>query len=89
VVPFTDPTDSFTNVQCAREQQAMVFASDGGPIVSAASGGQYDMNFLLSTTPPASAVSALCTLTISDVGSFPNGQNATTASKQFRLAINP
>jgi len=91
VVPFHDASDSYTNVQCDREQTATLFAADGGPIV-AASGGTgtlYDVNFVLSTTPPASAVSALCGLTITDVGSFPNGQSATTAIKHFRVVINP
>jgi len=90
VVPYVDLTDSFTNVQCDREQTGLVFAPDGGPIVTAAQGpGTYDMDFLLSTTPPPSAVSALCTLTITDVGVFPNGQTAKTAAKQFRVVVNP
>ncbi len=89
VVPFTDPVDHDTNVQCNREQSALVFATSGGPIVGAPSGSQYDMNFLAPTTPPTSAVSALCTLTITDVGVFPNGETAKTASKQFRIVINP
>jgi hypothetical protein len=90
VVPFSDPSDAFTNVQCTAEQQAAVFVADGGPIVSPGGGpGQYSMDFVLSTTPPASAVSALCTLTITDVGPFPNGQTAKTAAKQFRLVVNP
>jgi len=89
-VPYVDLTDSFTNVQCDREQTGLVFAPDGGPIVTAAQGpGTYDMDFLLSTTPPPSAVSALCTLTITDVGVFPNGQTAKTAAKQFRVVVNP
>lgn len=90
VVPFVDANDSFTNVQCNREQAALVFAPSGGPIVAAAGlQGTYDMDFLLSTTPPASAVSALCALTITDVGPFPNGETAKTASKQFRIVVNP
>ena len=91
VVPYSDPSDSFTNVQCTNEQQSAVFAASGGPIVAASggSGTQYGMNFLLPTTPPASAVSALCTLTVTDVGPFPNGQTAKTAAKQFRVVINP
>jgi len=90
VVPFKDANDSFTNVQCDREQTALVFVTNGGPIVAAAGvQGTYDMDFLLPTTPPASAVSALCTLTITDVGPFPNGETAKTTSKQFRIVVNP
>lgn len=89
VVPFVDPQDAFTNVRCDREQQALVFASSGGPIFTPSSGGNYDVDFLLPTTPPASTVSALCTLTITDAGTFPNGQTAATVAKVFRIAINP
>jgi hypothetical protein len=90
VVPFVDTNDTFTNVQCSREQSALVFAPSGGPIVAAAATqGTYDMDFLLSTTPPASAVSALCTLTITDVGPFPNAETAKTSNKQFRIVVNP
>jgi hypothetical protein len=91
VVPFDDVNDSGTNVRCDREQQAFVFDINGGPLIAASqgSGTQYDMNFVLPTTPPASAVSALCTLTITDVGVFPNGQTAKTAAKVFRLVVNP
>jgi len=31
----------------------------------------------------------LCTLTVTDVGPFPNGQTAQTAAKQFRVVVNP
>lgn len=90
VVPYSDPQDSFTNVQCNREQAAMVFLTNGGPIVAAsATAGLYNVNFEIPVTPPSTTVSALCTVTITDQGSFPNGQTAQTANAQFRIVINP
>jgi len=91
VVAYTDPQDSFTNVQCNREQSAMVFVANGGPIVSAnATAGLYDVDFVIPITAPATAVSALCTVTLTDQAApFPNGEAAQTASAQFRLLINP
>jgi hypothetical protein len=87
VVPFSDPSGG--NVQCTEEQDTPAFYSGGGPIV-AVSGGLGSMNFLIPTAPPASAVSAICTLTITDKAvSFPNGETAQTASMAFRLVINP
>jgi hypothetical protein len=48
------------------------------------------MNFVIPAVPPTSAVSAICTLTITDAAvSFPNGESAQTTSKAFRLVINP
>ncbi len=90
VVAYSDPLDTFTNVQCNRQQQAKIFATNGGPIVSASSAATlYDMNFVISGTPPASTVGAICTLTVTDVGPFPNGQSAMTSTSQFRLVVNP
>ena len=91
VVPFSDPNDTYTNVQCTPEQATGIFASDGGPIVAASPGSTttYDMNFLLPTTPPPSAVSALCGLSITDVGPYPNGEIAAKSLKQFRVVVNP
>ncbi|HSE13129.1 MAG TPA: hypothetical protein VLB69_10890 [Rudaea sp.] len=90
VVAFTDPNDAFTNVQCVNEQQASVFITNGGPIVAPGSGTSYDMNFVLPATAPASTVSTLCTLTITDQSaSFPSGQTAKTTASQFRIVVNP
>lgn len=93
VVNYSDPLDTLTNVQCNREQQAQIFATNGGPIVVLSSGSSgttlYDMNFVIPSTPPASAVSAVCTLTMTDVGPFPNGESAATSASSFRLVVNP
>jgi len=93
VVPYSDPNDAFTNVHCVSEQQASPFAAGGAPIVGPSAGPdptQYDINFLISSTPPSSAVSAICTLTITDQSAaFPNGQTAKTATKDLRIVINP
>ena len=90
VVPFTDPGDSFTNVQCVNEQQAAVFAANGGPIVSAGAGTSYDMDFVLPATAPTASVSTLCTLTITDQSAaFPAGQTAKTTASTFRIVVNP
>jgi hypothetical protein len=93
VVPYTGtPNDIYTNVQCNREQQALIFATNGGPIVGASAAGptQYDMNFVIPGTPPASAVSAICTVTFTDaMAAFPNGETARTANSTFRLVVNP
>jgi hypothetical protein len=89
VVAYSDPNDSFTNVQCNREQQAQVFTANGGPIVTPGSGSAYGVNYVLASTPPASTVSALCTVTFTDQGAFPNGQTAKTGTGEFRLVVNP
>ena len=93
VVPYSDPNDAFTNVHCVSEQQASPFAAGGAPIVGPSAGPdptQYDINFLISSTPPSSAVSAICTLTITDQSAaFPNGQTPKTATKDLRIVINP
>jgi hypothetical protein len=92
VVDYVDPNDQYTNVQCTQEQDTSIFIAGGGPYVAASGGGgsKYDMNFLIPTVPPASAVSAICTLQITDAAAaFPNGQSAKTASKAFRLVITP
>jgi len=91
VVNYSNPQDAFTNVQCNRQQQAQIFATNGGPIVTVSSGAAtvYDMNFVIPGTPPASWVGAICMPTFTDVGPFPNGQSAVTSTSAFRLVVNP
>ena len=91
VVNYSNPQDAFTNVQCNRQQQAQIFATNGGPIVTVSSGVStvYDMNFVISGTPPAATVGAICMPTFTDVGPFPNGQSAVTSTSAFRLVVNP
>jgi len=91
VVNYSNPQDAFTNVQCNRQQQAQIFATNGGPIVTVSSGAStvYDMNFVIPGTPPASWVGAICMPTFTDVGPFPNGQSAVTSTSAFRLVVNP
>jgi hypothetical protein len=78
-------------VQCSKEQSSAVFATNGGPIVAAGSGTAYGMNFELPATAPASMVSALCVLTMTDAesGGFPNSESAATAQSTFRIVVNP
>jgi hypothetical protein len=91
VVPYSDPNDSYTDVQCTKEQADAVFATNGGPVVSAGTGTAYGMNFWLPATAPTSTVSALCILTMTDVesGGFPNSESAATAQSTFRIVVNP
>ena len=99
VVPFSDPTfDQYTNVQCVQEQGSLIFSINPisglaeGPSVAASggSGSKYDMSFVIPAAPPTSAVSAICTLTITDAPTpFPNNEPVATTNKAFRLVINP
>jgi hypothetical protein len=92
VVAFSDPNDAFTNVQCVNEQQGAVFIANGGPIVEhGTNSSSYDVNFVLPAAAPASTVSTLCTLTVTDqsAGGFPNGQTAKTAASTFRIVVTP
>lgn len=95
LVPYTDPNDSFTNVQCTSEQATPVFVTNGGPIVAPATGSQFGLSFVISATAPAAVVSTLCTVSLIDAmaGStpppFPNSESAAAAAQKFRIVVNP
>jgi len=89
VVPYVDPNDGFTNVNCVAEQATPVFVPSGGPI-AAGSGGSFNLDFVLPGLAPVTSVSTLCTITITDaMASFPAGESPKTTARQFRIVVNP
>jgi len=92
VVPYVDGANG-GNVHCVAEAGS-IFAANGNPLVQAgATAGSYNVDFFLNS--PATAGSALCTVTFTDTMQgadpppFPNSESAATTPVQFRVLVNP
>jgi hypothetical protein len=81
-------TTAVLDVQCGLSGENNAIFTNA-PVVTQSAGSPTSYDVIFQLTSPPTAGSSLCSVSFTDqANSFPNGQTAKTAAKQFRVVVN-